>query len=262
MTFLRAYLEFSKKSFLRNFVYRSEVWIQIVGTIVNLFIQVSIWTVLIGEGIEEGLSLADMVTYAIINSTLSLLLMTNIFKKVDTELRSGNIATTMIKPINYPLQLFFDQLGNMLFQAAFTLIPSILIAIIVFGLYAPHPDHILPFIIAVFLAIIISFLIGYLIGLTAFWLISTFALEWAFVALTTVFSGSFLPIWFFSNEWATIAGVLPFQFLGFVPAAIYMGRIENMFETIATGLVWALALFVLNWFIWRKAMKRLFVQGG
>jgi ABC-2 type transport system permease protein len=102
------------------------------------------------------------------------------------------------------------------------------------------------------------------VALLAFWFLTTLHFEWALMGLITVFSDSFLPLWFFPPGWAELARALPFQFLGFVPAAIYMGKLANsdIWPTLAIGVVWTLVLLGITVWIWSASMKRLVVQGG
>ncbi len=79
-----------------------------------------------------------------------------------------------------------------------------------------------------------------------------------------IFSGSFLPLWFFPDSWAAVASALPFQFLGFIPAAIYMGYIpaSELVPTLLAGLAWIGGLIIVVQWLWWRAVRRLVVQGG
>src|SRR5690606_17586921 len=111
---------------------------------------------------------------------------------------------------------------------------------------------------------IISFLLGYLISLLAFWFMNHFALSWMLGGLITIFSGAFLPIWFFPASWVTVANMLPFQYMGYVPAAIYLGSVpvQELFKVIVVGAGWGVGLLLLVQWLWARAVRRLVVQGG
>lgn len=236
-----------------------------VGNLASIFIQVSIWRAVLGHHSANGIDLQQMVTYVIVNALLTTLLMDQIFQRVDERLRTGNIALDLVKPYRYPFYLAFEQLGNAAFQFVFTVIPTFIFATIFFGFRPPSSfAYAAAFVIAVFFALTISFAIGYLIALLAFWFLATFHFEWTLTGLMTVFSGSFLPLWFFSPRWALVAHILPFQFLGFVPASMYMGQIalHSVYSTLALGLLWTLILLGLAGLLWHRAMRRLVIQGG
>jgi len=262
---MRTYVKFTAKAFSKQLAYRSEVWLRLIGNFVTVLIQVEIWRAVIGSERIEGVTLEQMITYSIINTLLLALLLHGISGKVDESLKSGSIASELIKPISYPLFLLFDGLGNTLYQLVFTVAPSLLIASLYFGMMPPASwTHLFAFLLALLLALLISFLLGYLISLLAFWFMNHFALSWMLGGFITIFSGAFLPIWFFPSSWITVANLLPFQYMGYVPAAIYLGNIttQELWQVIAVGLGWIAGLLILVQWLWTRAVKRLVLQGG
>lgn len=259
---MRAYLAYCGKSFSKHMSYRSEVWLRIFGNIVIMFIQISIWKSLAASSPSHTINISEMITYSVITTSVMNLLMTNVYQSIDSKLQSGDICSDLQKPISYPWYLFFEQLGTVGFQLLFNVVPSILIALLLFGVQLPDASNLLPFLISLLLAMIISFLIGYLVALIAFWFLTTFALNWTLGALMTIFSGVFVPIWFFNPFWAKLAYMLPFQYLGYVPSAIYLGKIDQPYLTLLQGCGWVAILLLAVNLLWWKAIKRLIVQGG
>nr|WP_269145563.1 ABC-2 family transporter protein [Cohnella fermenti] len=256
---------FAVKSFTNQLAYRSEVWLRLLGNLLAILIQVEIWRAVIGSSGQEGASLDQMITYSILNPLLLALLSTNVSEAVDSSLKSGSIATELIRPLSYPLYLLAGSLGLSLYKLAFTVAPAFALAGLLFGVLPPaSPMNLLAFVAALLIAMLMSFLLGYLVSLLAFWLMSHFALSWMLGGLITIFSGSFLPLWFYSSGWAAVAEALPFQYLGYVPAAVYLGTMtdEAMWRTLAIGLIWAAALLLLVRWLWSRAVRRLIIQGG
>lgn len=260
-----AYISYGAKAFAQNLTYRSEVWLRTLGNFVMVFIQISIWRAVLGEGSVNGINLDIMITYTIINILIFSILLTGVYGEVDGALKSGSISLQLIKPIYYPFFLLFNNLGNVVYQLIFTVFPTFIICWLFFGFSPPASTiHGMAFILSLIMAMILSFLIGYLVALVAFWFMTTFALEWSLSALTIVFSGSFLPLWFFPDFWFKVANALPFPYMGFIPAAIYMGEIasEDVGRTFLIGFAWILAIFIMVTFLWKRALKRLIIQGG
>ncbi|MBD7968304.1 ABC transporter permease [Paenibacillus gallinarum] len=262
---MKTYIMFGMKTFSNQLSYRSEVWLRLFGNFVAILILTEIWKAVLGNGEINGIGVEQMITYSIINTLLSAVLLNGISEKVDNSLKSGSIATELIKPISYPLYLLSEGLGNSFYQLIFTSIPSLFIAWFFFGFLPPASAiHFLGFLFALGLALTISFLLGYLISLLAFWLMNHFALNWMMGGLITIFSGSFLPLWFFPESWLPITKILPFLYLGYFPAAIYLGTLtgQEMGSFLITGLAWIAGLTLLVCWLWNKAIKRLVVQGG
>lgn len=259
------YVTYFRKSFKKNSAYRSTVWLQIIASVIQVSIQVAVWTALIGTGSVEGITRDDMVTYAILNAAMFAFVLTSLFNDVDTRLRSGDIALDLLRPTHYPLFVLADQLGRSAYRVLFVVIPIVVVSALIFGFSMPATGVAgIGFAVVLVLSILISYSIGYLIALLSFWFLTTFHFNWAIGALTTLFSGAFLPLWFFPDDWAKVAGLLPFQFLGFVPAATWMGQLAGteLLRVLGIGILWSCALLLLTRFLWDRATRQLVVQGG
>lgn len=262
---MKTYLMFTAKAFSNQMAYRSEVWFRLLGNFVAILIQVAIWKAVIAKIDFERVSIEMMTTYSILNTLLNALLLNGISGKVDSSLKSGAISSELVKPISYPCYLLFEGLGGSVFQLIFTAIPSFLIAWLYFGILPPaSPVHLTAYVISLLIALIISFLLGYLVSLIAFWFMNHFALSWTLGGLITIFSGAFLPLWFFPSAWERVANLLPFQFLGYVPASLYLGMIagESVLGILITGVIWITILLLIVHWLWKKAVSRLVIQGG
>jgi ABC-2 type transport system permease protein len=262
---MKVYLVQAIKSFRRSMAYRAEVWLQIVGNVLFLFIEVSVWNALLGSSVINGIGIEDMVTYAVLNMALSIVMMTQVHNPVDESLKSGGIIMHLVKPTHYPLFLFADEFGKNAYKFIFSLIPILIAAYLLFGLQPlAGREYILPFIFTVLIGVFISFAIGYLIALVAFWFLTTFAIRWTVGGLIKIFSGTFFPLWFFTPSWSAVANVLPFKFLGFVPAAVYLGKMssEDIYLNLILGTLWLIILYGSLSMLWMKALRRLSIQGG
>lgn len=262
---MKTYLMFTAKAFSNQMAYRSEVWFRLLGNFVTILIQVAIWKAVIGKVDVGQISIETMTTYSILNTLLTALLLNGISGKVDSSLKSGSISSELVKPISYPLYLLFEGLGGSVYQLVFTAVPSFLIAWLYFGIMPPaSPVFLAAYVTALLMALVISFLLGYLVSLIAFWFMNHFALSWMLGGLITIFSGSFLPLWLFPPTWEGLAKLLPFQFLGYVPASLYLGVIpaESILGVFIAGIIWiAILLLIVQW-LWKKAISRLVIQGG
>ena len=199
---MRVYWEFGLRSFRRGLAYRLNTLLRVVGTLAYLVIQVAIWRALLGHGAVAGVTQQQMVSYAILSTCITAVrLNSTITRTVDERLNTGNIAIDLIKPLRYPLYLAADGLGSAAYQALFTTLPTLVIAGVAFGFQPPASGvAFLAFLASVALALALSFAIGYLIALCAFWVLTTFHFEWTINTLIKVFSGRFLPFWFFLGK--------------------------------------------------------------
>lgn len=259
------YLAMIGKAYRKHLAYRSEVWVRIVIGVIWVGIQVAVWQALIGTGEVEGITLPDMITYAILNTVMALAMMDRTLADLDQKMRSGDIAVELIKPFHYPLTLVADGLGRSLFSALFSVLPTLLLATFAFGFQAPASiGNALGFALAFVIALAISFALACLVGMLGFYFLATFHFQWALGALRTLFAGTMVPLWFYPDGLRMLAEGLPFQFLAFFPAATWMGELAGpeIVRFLVLGLGWSAALLGLCWWMWSRIMRRLVVQGG
>lgn len=261
----KTFLAFFGTSFRKNLVYRSEVWLWIIYGLVSIVILAAIWRSLLADGAVEGITVSDMVTYAVITTVVSTISLHRMITDVDERLRSGDIAIDLIKPMHYPSLQLADQLGRAAFQLVFVVVPMVIIAELLVDAKGPASlTAALGFLVALIIALLVSFAMGLVLALLAFWFLTTFHFIWTDAALLTLFGGAQLPLWFFPDTLEMVARLLPYQFVAFVPAAIYLGEISGaeLLQTLALGVVWIGVLGGGAHLLWSAAIRRLTLQGG
>ena len=74
-------------------------------------------------------------------------------------------------------------------------------------------------------ASLLLFLMSYALGLLGFWHSSVWQLGALLGMLLGLFSGSFIPLWFFPDWLLAVSEYLPFRLLYFAPSATWLGKI-------------------------------------
>jgi ABC-2 type transport system permease protein len=89
-----------------------------------------------------------------------------------------------------------------------------------------------------------------------------FAVLFRFVA--AFLAGTSVPLVFFPGPLRAVAEALPFRFIVYQPAAVYVGAVHGL--AVATGLAlalaWTAALAALALLVWRRAYRNLVIHGG
>lgn len=261
------YLAFAQSALSSQFAYRWQVWTSIFGQLVQVFARIAIWMSLIAAGSTvAGVSLDDMVTYAVIAGTvLAAWDPSRMLYGVSAALRNGDIASQLLKPVPYPAYLFATELGNLAYRLIAVVVPVVVIAALAYGIKLPAtPFHGVAFVGFWMLSFLLLFEISCLSALAAFWLMTAFSIDWLVWALLSLLSGNLIPLWFFPDWLAAAVKYLPFPYVGFYPAAVYLGKFSET-ETMvlfAVGLGWVALLGLGMWLLWRRATLRITVQGG
>lgn len=266
---MRIYLEFIKNTFQSNMAYRMNVSLRVVTRIIFMFIQVTVWTALYKGASNTGtligsVSLREMVTYTILSTGITILLGNNTVFVINKKIESGELAMDLIKPLNFKGFIFCGVLGDNLFRLIFEFIPILILGIWVFGLNYASPLNTLLYIIAMCNGILINFLISYCMGLLCFWYFSVYHLGNLTFQLIRLFSGSFIPLWFFPGGFYWAAMLLPFRLIYYSPISIYLGKysVAHSVSVILLQIFWIVILQVAEKLLWRKGVEKIVVQGG
>lgn len=266
---MSAYSAFLRSSFQAQLAYRNEVWANIFGKLVQVFARVAIWLAVyagVGATVVSGISLEQMVTYALLGGVvMGATRHEKVINDIGRSLKTGDVAVWLLKPISYPLYLFANEAGSFLYRLLTQVFPTIVIVALVYGMLPPASlFHGTMFIAFWAMSFILLFLISAFAGLIAFWLMTSFSLDWMLGALLHLFSGLLVPFWFYPEPLATLARHLPFAFIVYYPNAVYLGQlsVSDTWLYFGLGLFWSALFFAGTLWLWRRASTRITVQGG
>ena len=264
---MSAYLAFAQSAFQTSLAYRNEVWANLFGKLLQVIARVAIWlAVYAGATSIGGVSLEEMITYALLGgAVLGAIRYEAIVGGIGSALKTGDVAVWLLKPASFPIYVIVSELGAAAYKFVFMVVPTVAVVALIYGMLLPASFfHGAMFVLYWLLSFAIISLLSALFGLLAFWLLTSFALEWTMQSLLNLFSGSLIPFWFFPEPFAVIARHLPFAWLVYYPSAVWLGRLtpEETLIYFGIGLCWAAVIAVGVAWLWRKASTRIIVQGG
>ncbi|WP_010268508.1 ABC transporter permease [Paenibacillus senegalensis] len=266
---MRIYYAFLLNAFQSNLAYKTDVFLRMFGRIMALFVQVAVWIALFHHTTQTETSMGmidldDMITYVVISTCISVFITTEGVFQIGDRIRSGEIAVDLMKPIHLHFCLLFQSVGGNISRILFELLPLFLITLIVFPFQYPTLPNLLLFLFALFNGFLLNFILSYIVGLIGFWYLGIYHLFRLLGDLIKVFSGAWIPLWFFPGWLADLSAFLPFRLIFFTPISIFLGKIET---AEAVGLIlqqfmWMGLLSAVTWLMWRKGITKLVIQGG
>ena len=259
-----AYVEFAKKAFAREATYRMEVFTNVAGLLVRLYLMKAVWTSLYSQNAAPaGVPLHAILTYTVIALLMSLILELDPTRLIRDRVREGSIATDLMKPINLPLYFFSDGFGQTLLHALLIL-PSLALALFIVHIDVPPAPVLLAFAVSFAFGYVVNFLLNFLMNAVAFWTLETFAIQLIVRWVSDLLGGQIVPLIFFPGVLQRVVLALPFAAVYSTPLLIYTGTIApaSYAAAFAAQLAWGAAFAVLSTFVWRGALKRVVVQGG
>ncbi|MDW7658713.1 MAG: ABC-2 family transporter protein [Bacillota bacterium] len=234
----------------------------------ELVLKISIWQALYAarSGASlSGISLHDMIAYNIVTAFSMSFVGCRIMFEINEMVQKGEIGQRLLLPLGFRRHFFLTTVSQNIFYTIYSAIPPIIVAVLIYSFRMPLPPiTVAIYVLSLCLALAINFLLQFILGLLVFWVRNAFFLDWMSGAMFSLFSGSFVPMWFFPAWLNTVGQLLPFRSIIFEPGAILLGRtvLADVPRVLLVQLIWIAILFGGGELLWRKAQRLIFAQGG
>lgn len=259
------YIAVLQVSVANNLAYLMEVFFRALMLIAIVFILSQLWkTTYAIHGLKmlSGFSISDMIWYLCAAEAIAMSL-PSLTRRIDEEVRSGQLAYLLGRPCGYVLYNFAHYLGERLVRFSINCVVGIGLALIVVG--PPHFtwQGVLAWPLAVMLAFGIEFVCYFAIGLLAFWTEETQSFAFLYSRVTLVLGGVLAPLEIFPQPLRSIAQALPFSTILYAPARTLVHFEWDRFGwTLLQQVITLLVGGVLLFGLYTLAMRRVNINGG
>lgn len=264
-------LSFFKIRFREAIQYRTAAIAGVLTQFAWAGMYIMLYTTFLQNGREGNMTISQMATYIWLQQSLfALMNIWNIDKDIFEQIRTGNIATDLVKPINIYNVWYYKTLGKKVAMAILRFIPIILIA--TFPLLGEYRIIIQTNTRILFLSILSLILST---GLTMSYimlmlslimiLVSSDGIKIIFQLTLEFFSGMTIPIAFMPEIMVKILKFTPFYYIQNITFNIYSGYMSNtkeIFINLLMQALWITVLTIVSKIIIKKRLSRISIQGG
>ena len=266
MKTLCKYLFVSSKVELQGqMVFRTNFFVGILMIFLRVFMLLALWNALyIGKDLVNGIDLPTMRFYTVVSVVVEVFISSNIEKNIGEKIKNGDISVLMTRPISYPVAVSLDQLAFTFQNIVIRVLPYTLILLLSGIAFGAQVQVSFSFFLSIFLSYLLMMFYQLFFGFISFWTLEISGILEARDAAMLVFSGSMIPLWFFPDWLFAIARFLPFQALFNTPLSILIGKIsgQDIGFYLLVQVGWVLIFFILTVLFWKKAKRRVIVNGG
>jgi ABC-2 type transport system permease protein len=211
----------------------------------------------------RGFTLPQMYAYFFLLSAIGITTMSSIRLIIQNDVQQGKIATSLLKPINYPLQTFYSSIPMTVVWSVFVSIPLVVL-ISIFVHFNLSTSVLLLLILEMAIAISLANIYDFLLGTLAINFVNIWGIAGVFFWTTSILEGGVMPLNLFPTILNKILMFTPFPIMGYTPAATVLGTVSMNYitTTILAGLFWIAVLLVLSIFRWRSVVRKITVVGG
>lgn len=181
---------------------------------------------------------------------------------------SGNIAYELCRPVSVYSMWFSRTFGARIAEAVMRCIPVLCCAFLMPKAYRMT----LPidgvsfwlFWLTLFLALGITVTFCMLVYMLCFFTISPQGFRMVLTGAVDFLSGNIIPLPFFPQKYLKLLEWSPFTYMQNVPFRIYSGDLAGgeVYSCIMKQVFWLAVLMLLGIALWKKAEKRIVIQGG
>jgi len=262
---MRAYVEFAVKKFQNKMAYRMDCFFGIFNTMMMFLVSYSIYKAIYAGSTEiDGISLSMTATNFILALGLSNAYVTDSWF-IEHKRDNGTIACELLRPVEFKFRMLWENIGEVAFKLLFQFLPAFVIAAIFTPIMVPSSIGELALcILSCVLGFLILWELDFMAQMSCFWIYSSFGVNIIKNVLVQVLAGTMLPLWFMPDMVMRIIEFTPFDSIYFAPVQFYLGQLQGMDMVIpfVKQLIWIVLLYFFCELIWRKARKKLVIQGG
>ena len=258
-----------KTAMEERLVYRGDFAFATLVRFLPIITQVFLWNAIFAGDTQRqmnGYSYSAMVTYyLLVMVARAFSSMPGLANGIATSVRDGSVRKYLIQPVDMLGYLFWHRVAHKIVYYVVATGPFIL----VFWLCRdylpawPAPEIVAAGLCSLIMAFLIGFLIESLIGLISFWFLEISSLIFIYMMMSYFLSGHMIPLEWIS-EWIPWVNYLPFKYLAYFPAAIFLGRIptDTLIAELSIQASWIIVLFTLNRLAFHYGVRRYGAFGG
>ena len=172
----------------------------------------------------------------------------------------------LIQPIDMIGSLFLYRVAHKITYIVMSFIPYALLFFVCRSFFDSFPDVLTLGAFAV--SLVLSFLVGFFfeasVGMVGFWFLEVTSLLYIVMTLNFFISGHMLPLDLLPEPWVTLLKALPFQYMAYFPAVVFLGKVKGiaLLFYLLGELFWALFFMALARGLYRMGLRRYSAFGG
>jgi ABC-2 type transport system permease protein len=261
-----AALAFFSLGLARAMAERASLVARLAFFILLLSVFWSIWSATpLGElktgELKTGVTAAQILWYFMINECIALAPGATV-RAVEDDIRSGEIAGGLSRPLPYGLASVAEWLGGALFRALVLAAVGVPYAAVLTGEIAIAASAVLPLVLAVAISCVLVVLFHLQLGYVAAWAGLSTPAYWIWQKFLFLAGGMILPLMLYPSPLRDIAELSPFAAILFAPASlVFDSSPARIAEVLGLQLFWLPVTLLLTVAVDRAATRRFLTRG-
>lgn len=267
---MRVYWAFAKASFQEFLTYRGNMLFELLASLVTPALSITLWYSLfhISGAIQiRGYTRDEMVAYLLCVAFVEgVLHIQNQGMKQMDDIHEGALNSFLLRPFHPYGYWFAHDMARKCMTGILALATiGIVLLMSMFWMHVPlQLVNTLIAILAVVIAAPLHFLLFSSVVLLTFWVGRTWGVTFILRVFMGLATGALIPLSFFPQAVSRVLLFLPFQFFGYVPVQIFLGRftVAQIVQSFGLLLGWIAVLSFVCAIVYRRGLKSYGAYGG
>jgi ABC-2 type transport system permease protein len=269
---VRKYAKILRASLSERMTYRGDF---LLGTLLRFLPMLT--TILLWQAIYTGSKKSTLGGFRY-NEMIAYLLLVNISRMFSSmpglaggiarDIREGTLKKYLLQPIDMIAYLVSYRMAHKVSYVIASALPYALLFFLCrrffVGLVPTDPLVWLAYAASLILAFLVGFFFETSVGMVGFWFLEVTSLLYIVMTLNFFISGHMLPIDLLPPFWAGLLKLMPFQYMAYFPAVVFLGKVQG--RELVYGLLgeafWAVAFMILARWLYRLGLRRYSAYGG
>jgi ABC-2 type transport system permease protein len=268
----RKYGKILRASLVERLAYRADFFLSTLLRFLPMLTTILLWeAVYAGAGEDSPLtakfSLDQMISYLLlVHISRMFSSMPGLAQGIARDIRDGNLKKYLLQPIEMLPYLLSYRVAHKMAYIAMSSLPYALLFFLCRDYLPPWPDW--PTLTGYVASLLMAFLIGFFfeatIGMIGFWFLEVTSFLYVINTFSFFVSGHMFPLDLLPAPWSSVLKALPFSYLAYFPAAVFVGKIRGMDLVwgLAIQAAWALAFIALGTWLYRRGLRYYSAYGG
>jgi ABC-2 type transport system permease protein len=185
---------------------------------------------------------------------------------IATQIRNGEIKKFLVQPIDLLGFSLLARTGHKLVYYGVATGPFALVFYLCRHYFPgwPPAETMAAFLVSLVLSFFLGFFLEACLGLVGFWTLEISSLLFVYMLFNFFFSGHMFPLDIIPEPWQSVVQLMPFKYLAYFPAAVFLGVIpaESLWREIAVEAAWVVFFMVFSRWLMNAGFRRYSGYGG
>ena len=273
---VRKYFNIFRASLVERMTYRGDFFLGSVLRFFPMITTILLWEAVYagapppddgGERRLSGYNVREMVAYLLlVHISRMFSSMPGLSGGIARDIRDGSLKKYLLQPLDLIGYLVSYRAAHKVAYIVTSALPYAVLFAVCSGYFDRFPDFgtLAAYLLSLVLAFVVGFFFECLMGMVGFWFLEVTSLLWVVNTLNYFVSGQMFPLDLLPPFWVSVLKALPFQYLAYFPAAVFLGKVQG--ADLVYGLVgqaaWAVVLIGLSRWLYARGLRRYGAYGG